>query len=126
MSECVKEIQFKTKFKRTQEEKNKGNELLQKRQKEDAKPVTGIFKNLEVPGGDLEFAYRIYAGEPIQVYYLKDGEKYTIPLGVAKHLNNQTRVPLHENLVDSKGVRMPQTQIGKYKQRYQFLSTEYM
>jgi len=88
--------------------------------------VTGIFKNIEVPGGDLEFAYRAYDGEPIQIYHLDDGQKATIPLGVARHINNQTQVPIHDNILGPDGKRLTGTKIGSYRQRYQFLSTEYM
>lgn len=119
----VREVEVRPKSKRSAEEKRKASDLIRKAMEADAKLVTGVFKNLEAPGGDLEFAYRGYKDEPIRVYHFNDGETYTIPLGVAKHLNNTTKVKRHKYLVDSQGKRIVD---GTPRQRYQFLSTEYM
>lgn len=54
----------------------------------DAELVTGIFRFLETKGGTLEFSYHIYPDEPNEVYSLRDEERYTLPRGVARHLNN--------------------------------------
>lgn len=49
--------------------------------------VTGIFRFHEVPGGGMSFNFREFKGDPIERYDMTDGETYTIPLGVALHLN---------------------------------------
>lgn len=124
----VKELYF-GKGKRkvmTATEKAKAKELIAQKEKEDSQLVKGIFKNLEAPGGNLEFAYKAYDGHPVQFYNLQDGQTYELPLGVAKHINNQTRVPRKEYVNPSAEGQMPQTRIAGYKQRYQFLSTEFM
>jgi len=120
----VKDISVGVKVKRQGEELKKAKELCENARKEDAKLVKGIFKNLEAPGGDLEFTYRGHRGEPIRVYHLQDGETYEIPIGVAKHININTRVPVHQYLTDVDG--RPITTPGSFRQRYQFLSPEYM
>jgi hypothetical protein len=59
----------------------------------DSEKVTGVFQNLECRAsaggkGCVSFSYKIYPGEDMQFYELCDGERYTIPRGVARHLNN--------------------------------------
>lgn len=121
----VKELNLNTATKRTAEEMKKASDLVENARKEDAKLVKGIFKNLEVPGGDLKFSYRRHKGENPRIYHFEDGETYEIPLGVARHINQDTKVPIHSHLIDpntNKRITAP----GSYRQRYQFLSTEYM
>lgn len=120
----VREYTVAGRRKRTKEELKHAEELREKARDEDSKMVTGIFKNIEVPNGDLEFSYRAYKEDPYRTYYFKDGGKYTIPLGVAKHINNMTIVKQHEYLVDKDGKKI--AGLGKGRQRYQFLSTEFM
>lgn len=120
----VKDISIGTKIKRQGEELKKAKDKCEDARIKDSKLVKGVFKNIEVPGGDLEFVYRGHRGDPIRSYHLRDGETYEIPLGVAKHINNNTKVAIHQYLVDIEG--KPITAPGNYRQRYQFLSTEYM
>lgn len=54
----------------------------------DWKKVKGIFRDLEVKGGRLQFAYKKWQGEDIQNYDLHDGQEYELPMGVVRHLNN--------------------------------------
>lgn len=124
MSGYVKDLQINVKEVRTDETKKKNEELRIKQFKEDSKLVKGIFKNLEVKGGDLEFAYRKYKEDPIRIYHFEDGKEYEIPMGVAKHINNSTKVPIHSDLLGPDGKRT--LQVGKYRERYQFIPTNYM
>lgn len=62
----------------------------------DREPVKGIFKYYEVPGGCLEFNYRAYKQDPIEFFSLIDGQVYTLPLGIAKHLNKSGWYPEYE------------------------------
>ena len=50
--------------------------------------MTGMFEFLDAQGGWLEFAYRKYPGEPIQMIKLFHGEICDFPMGIVKHLNN--------------------------------------
>jgi len=120
----VKEVSVGQSKKLTNEQKKKSSELVEKAMKEDARLVKGVFKNLECPGGDLEFAYRAYKGEPVRVYRFLDGETYEIPIGVAKHLNKQCKYKKSQHLVDKNGNKM--VGAGKPIDRYQFVSTDFM
>ncbi len=63
-------------------------ELIKKMRKEDDKIVEGMFEFLDAQGGWLEFAYRKYPGEPIQMIKMIHGEICDLPMGIIKHLNN--------------------------------------
>lgn len=62
----------------------------------DREMVKGIFRYHEVPGGAFEFVYKAYKGDEVERYLLVDGCVYTIPLGVAKHLNNNVWYPQYD------------------------------
>jgi hypothetical protein len=82
--------QIVQKNKRTKEETDRE---IKKMRERDAELVTGIFKNLENPAvagstGSVTFSYLAYPGDEAVVYELWDGERYQLPRGVARHLNN--------------------------------------
>jgi hypothetical protein len=120
----VKEFTVGTKIKRSKEDKILAEDLRIKQRDEDSKIVTGIFKCDEVKGGDLTFTIKLYKEDPYKTYYLEDGKTYSIPLGIAKHINNMTRQKEHAYLVDKDGKKI--NGIGAYRQRFSFLSTEFM
>lgn len=120
----VKEFTAGTRSKRSKEQLKKAEELREKARDEDSQMVVGIFKNIEVPSGALQFTYRKYKEDSYRSYHLQDGKEYTLPLGVAKHINNMTKVKKHDFLVDKEGKKLPGA--GSYRQRYQFLSKEFM
>jgi hypothetical protein len=64
-----------------------------------------------VPNGVLEFSYKAYREDPVETYQLYDGKVYTLPLGVAKHLNQNIAYPQYEYI---KGEDV----IGGYNQGY--------
>ena len=70
----------------------------------DREPVKGIFRYYEAPGDTLRFCFRAYKEDPIEQFALKDGEVYTLPLGVAKHLNKSGWYPEYEFIPGEKGV----------------------
>lgn len=90
----------------------------------DSRLVRGIFKNFETPGGEVRFVYRKYKGEEIKKYVLRDGETYSIPLGVAKHLNNNCNYPVHAYTTNEEGI--PTMRVGKRVNRFGFQSLEFM
>ena len=96
--------------------------------------VTGIFRFFEVPGGHVMFNYREFKEDPIERYDMVDGETYTIPLGVARHLNRNCSYPEYgyfnaeapmgtkaANPIDSKIMR-----IAKSVRRMSFQSLEFI
>jgi hypothetical protein len=114
---------------------------LKKRRERDEEIVTGIFKNLENPSsnggrGAVVFSYKFYHGQPNEVYELVDGERYALPRGVARHLNNNCYYKEYTQQSDD-GVRGAINPDGRLKSknalqlsrkvhRYAFHSLEYM
>ena len=88
---------FMTRSKKlTKEEKEViAKDLKVKRDKERT-PVRGIFKYHECPGAMFEFMFKKYAEDPLEKFSMLDGEVYTIPLGVARHLNTGCWYPVHK------------------------------
>jgi hypothetical protein len=83
----------------TQEKKKQSRQQIQNQIKymrdKDREMVKGIFRYYEVPNGQLSFPFRKYPGDEVENFTLVDGQVYTIPLGVAKHLNNDCWYPIH-------------------------------
>ncbi len=90
----------------------------------DREMVKGVFKYYEVPGGVVEFCFKKYAEDPLEKFTFYDGQVYTIPLGVAKHLNNDTWYPIHEYGRKEDG--SPLQRIGQKIRRMAFQSLEFM
>jgi hypothetical protein len=90
----------------------------------DREKVKGIFHFYEVPGGTMKFFFKAYKGDDPERYELRDGEVYTIPLGVAKHLNKNGTYPIHAHAVDGDG--KPTYKIGEKKRRFGFQSLEFI
>lgn len=90
----------------------------------DRKPVKGVFRFNEVPGGTLKFSYIKYKGDPLEKFEMKDGEVYTVPLGVAKHLRNSGWYPVHQYEVNEVGA--PSKRIGQKVHRYTFEPLEFV
>ncbi len=68
------------------------------RRDRDRKMVKGKFHFHELSGGVLEFNFHAYLGDPIDKYRLVDGQIYTLPLGVARHLNKNVAYPEYDYL----------------------------
>lgn len=90
----------------------------------DREPVKGIFRFYEVPGGSVSFNYRAYKEDEVERYDLVDGQVYTLPLGVAKHLNKNGKYPIHKHITDETG--KPIMKIGQYIRRFGFQSLEFV
>jgi hypothetical protein len=102
---------------------NKKKKLQWMRDK-DREMVKGMFKFYEVEGGMMSFVYRAYKQDKTERYDLVDGHIYTIPLGVAKHLNKNGWYPIHGYIMDEKGT--PSMKIGQKKRRFGFQSLEFV
>jgi hypothetical protein len=90
----------------------------------DRELVKGIFRYYEVPGGSMAFMYKAYKEDPVEKYDLLDGGVYTLPLGVAKHLNKNGKVPVHKYMVDENG--KPVARVGEKISRFGFQSLEFV
>lgn len=118
------EFQLKQKTPLSSERKKEAKELLEKQWKEESILVKGVFKNLECPGATESFPFRKYPQDNPMIYTLEDGKTYEIPLAVARHINNTCNEKVHKYIVDSEGKKTIDRTKGR--QRFQFLSTEFM
>jgi len=90
----------------------------------DRELVKGIFRFHEVPGGTMSFVFRAYKEDPVERYDLVDGEVYTLPLGVAKHLNKGCWYPVHAYQMSEEG--KPTKNVGRKVHRCSFQSLEFV
>lgn len=97
--------------------------IKQMREK-DRQMVRGIFKFYEVPHGRMAFSYRAYAEDEVENFDMIDGEIYTIPLGVAKHLNKNGWYPVHAHVMNEAGTH--QVKVGSKVRRFGFQSLDFM
>ncbi len=68
----------------------------------DREPVKGVFKYHENPGGVLKFSIKLYKEDQVETWVLEDGKVYTLPRGVAYHLNKNTFYPEYEQSREAK------------------------
>lgn len=90
----------------------------------DREKVRGIFTFHEVPGGTMKFRIKLYKEDDVEVFCLKDGETYELPLGVAKHLNKNGWYPVHEHTMSAGGKSV--YKVGQKKRRFGFSSLEFI
>lgn len=90
----------------------------------DREQVKGIFRFYEVPGGSLSFNFRKYKEDPVEQFDFIDGMTYSVPLGVAKHLNTSGWYPVHAYTMGENNT--PHMMIGKKVRRYGFQSLEFV
>lgn len=87
----------------------------------DSTMVKGTFQCHEPRGGCVKFAFKAYKGDPVQTYEFHDGKQYTIPLAVAKHLNNNCNYPVYSEILGPDGLRT--SEVTKRVQRFNFVQT---
>lgn len=103
----VRELNKKTRKSLPPQERD---ELVKKMRKEDDKMVTGMFEFLDAQGGWLEFSYRKYPGEPIQMIKMIHGEICDLPMGIVKHLNNtKKKVRRYSMEIPASGQKAPRS-----------------
>lgn len=90
----------------------------------DREMVRGKFIFHEVPGGSMSFVFKAYREDPIERFDMMDGEIYSIPLGVARHLNKNLSYPVHAYAVDDAGKSV--MKIGQKVRRCSFQSLEFI
>lgn len=85
--------------------------------KETDKNVVGTFVNIETPGQPAKICCRYYKGQEFFNQVFEDGEKYTIPLSVARHINERCFYEPHSYILDDEGNPIKGT---KKQPRYKF------
>jgi hypothetical protein len=76
-----------------EERKRLNHQSLNYNRDKDREMVRGKFIFHEVPGGCMSFVFKAYKGDEVERYDMVDGHIYTVPLGVAKHLNKNLWYP---------------------------------
>jgi hypothetical protein len=91
-----------------------------------ARLVTGKFLFNECPGGQLDFSFREFPGDPLVTYKMKHDTVHTIPLGVARHLNNRCSYPEYQhNLDNGKAVDIKNMYIMSKVHRTSFIPLDF-
>jgi hypothetical protein len=84
--------------------------------------VHGTFVNVEYPGQTAKVCCRYYKGQNYFEKVFEDGEDYTIPLSVARHINERCFHEQHSFLQDERGQPLKS---GKKVFRYKFHSSSF-
>jgi hypothetical protein len=97
----------------------------------DREKVKGVFRFYERPGGDMQFVFRGWLGDPVEKYSMIDGQTYEIPLGVARHLNMNGWYPEYGYIPGGKTVLVPGGQptnmrIEKKVRRFGFQKMDFL
>lgn len=97
----------------------------------DREKVKGIFRYFEMPGAYMEFVYRGHKGDPVEKYSMIDGQTYEIPVGVARHLNNDGWYPEYDFIAGGKTINVPggkptNMRISKKVHRFGFQKLDFM
>ena len=112
----------------------------EEQRKKDREMVQGIFRFYEVPGGLMSFSFKAHKGDPVERFDLQDGRVYTVPLGVAKHLNKNGWYPEYSYMAGEDNLKMgyapdgykvdprtaPLMRITKKVRRFGFQSLEFL
>ena len=82
------------------------------------KKVTGTFVNIECQGQPAKICGKYYKGMNYFSEVFEDGKKYTIPLSVARFINERINYEQHSYLTDAEGNPL---KTGKTMPRYKFM-----
>lgn len=107
---------------------NKPSKITLKQLRErDREPVRGVFKYHENPGGRVRFSIKLYKEDPVETYEFVDGGIYTVPRGVATHLNKNTFYPEYEHSrVASEVGGIPELRVKKKINRMGFYPLDFV
>ena len=97
--------------------------LAYQRDKE-SEMVRGIFRFHECEGAAMKFPFKKYKGDEVIHYNLMDGQEYTIPLAVARHLNKNGSYPVHAYALSESGASS--VRVGHKVRRFSFQSLDFM
>jgi hypothetical protein len=86
------------------------------------KKVRGTFVNIECPGQPAKISCKLYKGMQYFSETFLDNGTYTIPLSVARHINERCKAFKHSYLMDDKGNPIKEE---KPTARYKFIVEGY-
>ena len=110
--------------KKAKEGDSKSAANLKFQRDKEREPVRGKFIFHEVPGGSMDFMCRKFKGDPLEKFSMVDGQIYTVPLGIAKHLNTNCWYPSYNYKNDENG--RPVMSVGEKIRRCSFQSLEFV
>lgn len=87
------------------------------------KKVRGTFVNIETPGQPAKVCGKFYKGQEYFCKVFEDNEQCTIPLSIARFINERCKHEKHGHIVDEKGNPLKTNQ---YFPRYKFMIEEYI
>lgn len=90
----------------------------------DREIVRGVFRFYEVPGGTMSFVFKAYKEDPVERFDMIDGQVYSVPFGVAKHLNKNGWYPIHAYAKLEDGGHM--MKVNDKVRRFGFQSLEFI
>ena len=109
----------------TPKEKGPRERYIEFLRQKDREVVRGKFIFHEVPGGSLSFSFGpMYPGDQTERYDMVDGEIYSVPLGVARHLNKECKYPIHTFKMDENN--KAQQRVNNWVRRVSFQSLEFI
>lgn len=123
-SDLLKAQADKMKKSASSKRRNVNKKSIEYQRAKDAEIVKGVFRFYESPGGYMKFSYKKYRGDKITTYEMVDGEVQEVPLGVAKHLNNNGWYPVHAYEYDKND--KPLIRVKQRKRRFGFESLEFV
>ncbi|MGD8327649.1 MAG: hypothetical protein PVF65_12100 [Sphingomonadales bacterium] len=97
---------------------------IKKMKEEGHRIVKGVFRCQEPPGGSVTFSFKAFPGDQVEKYTFVDGKIYSIPLMVAKHINNNCSYDIHQHVLDAEG--KPRIDVGRKVRRFTFQSLDFM
>lgn len=86
------------------------------------KMVTGTFVNIECAGQTGAICCKYYKKMPYFKEVMNDGGKYTIPLSVARHINERCHFETHKYIIDAQGQPIKS---NEKRARYKFIVENY-
>ncbi len=127
----AKVIESPRKIDRHSIDRDEQRKKLRYQRDKDRELVKGIFRFYEVPGGSMSFSIKLYKEDQVENYDLVDGAVYTLPLGVARHLNKNGWYPIYGHIIGEGGVQQGfapgiRMQVAKKVRRFGFQSLEFM
>lgn len=108
----------------TAKKENKQKPNLKYLRDKDREMVRGKFIFHEVPGGRMSFSFKKWKEDPVERFDLDDGSIYSLPLGVAKHLNKECKYPIHGYIMDENN--KPSMKVNQWVRRCSFQSLEFV
>jgi hypothetical protein len=97
---------------------------IEKMRKQANRMVKGVFRCHEPRGGSVTLCWREFKGDPVRRWTFYDSQEYEIPVGLAKHLNNNCNYYRHGHILNPDGTPAVDRQHRK-ESRMNFESLEF-